>query len=184
MLVFHCAAFGLSTEMFMVTCDDASQFTEMEHDIFSNQTWIILIDWFARPEPSLSRAYCARPGLCSAIGQITVRLAEFRVQSLTCPKSWHCSPCSLRSTEAVDFTSRSLALWTVYDCGDYQRLQASRQELKGIIRVSKLQGIDLFYYLLDLREPANSNDTHQSLVGALFWKKLPFKLCQNCTWLR
>ena len=40
--------------------------------------------------------------------------------------------------------------------------------LKGIIRVSKLQGIDLFYYLLDLRELANSNDMHQSLVGALF----------------
>ena len=28
--------------------------------------------------------------------------------------------------------------------------------VKGIIRVSKLQGIDLFYYLLDLRELANS----------------------------
>ena len=39
---------------------------------------------------------------------------------------------------------------------------------KGIIRVSKLQGIDLFYYLLDLRELANSNDMHKSLVGALF----------------
>ena len=39
---------------------------------------------------------------------------------------------------------------------------------KGIIRVSKLQGIDLFYYLLDLRELANSNDVHKSLVGALF----------------
>ena len=44
-------------------------------------------------------------------------------------------------------------------------------DLKGIIRVSKLQGIDLFYYLLDLRELANSNDMHESLVGALFWKK-------------
>ena len=40
--------------------------------------------------------------------------------------------------------------------------------LKGIIRVSKLQGIDLFYYLLDLRELANSNDMHKSLVAALF----------------
>ena len=39
--------------------------------------------------------------------------------------------------------------------------------LKGIIRVSKLQGIDLFYYLLDLRELADS-DMHKSLVGALF----------------
>ena len=39
---------------------------------------------------------------------------------------------------------------------------------KGIIRVSKLQGIDLFYCLLDLRELANSNDMHKSLVGALF----------------
>ena len=39
---------------------------------------------------------------------------------------------------------------------------------KGIIRVSKLQGIDLFYYLLDLRELTNSNDVHKSLVGALF----------------
>ena len=44
-------------------------------------------------------------------------------------------------------------------------------DFKGIIRVSKLQGIDLFYYLLDLRELANSNDMHKSLVGALFWKK-------------
>ena len=43
--------------------------------------------------------------------------------------------------------------------------------VKGIIRVSKLQGIDLFYCLLDLRELANSNDMHKSLVGALFWKK-------------
>ena len=39
---------------------------------------------------------------------------------------------------------------------------------KGIIRVSKLQSIDLFYYLLYLRELANSNDVHKSLVGALF----------------
>ena len=39
---------------------------------------------------------------------------------------------------------------------------------KGIIRVSKLQGIDLFYYLLDLQEFSNSNDMHKSLVGALF----------------
>ena len=37
--------------------------------------------------------------------------------------------------------------------------------IKGIIRVSKLQGIDL---LLDLRELTNSNDVHKSLVGALF----------------
>ena len=46
--------------------------------------------------------------------------------------------------------------------------------VKGIIRVLKLQGIDLFYCLLDLRELANSNDMHnndKSLVGALFWKK-------------
>ena len=47
----------------------------------------------------------------------------------------------------------------------------SRAKVKGIIRVSKLQWIDLFYYLLDLRELANSNDVHKSLVGALFWKK-------------
>ena len=40
--------------------------------------------------------------------------------------------------------------------------------VKGIISVSKLQGIDLFYYLLDLRELANTNDMHKSLVGALF----------------
>ena len=43
-----------------------------------------------------------------------------------------------------------------------------RARVKGIIRVSELQGIDLFYYLLDLRELANSNDVHESLVGALF----------------
>ena len=42
---------------------------------------------------------------------------------------------------------------------------------KGIIRVSKLQEIDLFYYLLDLRDLANSKDVHKSLVGALFWQK-------------
>ena len=42
---------------------------------------------------------------------------------------------------------------------------------KGIIRVSKLQEIDLFCYLLDSRELANSNDMHKSLVGALFGKK-------------
>ena len=42
---------------------------------------------------------------------------------------------------------------------------------KGIIRVLKLQGIDLFYYLLELRKLANSNDVHKSFVGALFWKK-------------
>ena len=47
----------------------------------------------------------------------------------------------------------------------------SKCRVKGIIRVSKLQGIDLFYYLLDLRELTNSNDMHKSLVGALFWKK-------------
>ena len=41
-------------------------------------------------------------------------------------------------------------------------------KLKGIIRVSKLQGIDLFYYLLDLRELANSNDMHKSLADAYF----------------
>ena len=46
-----------------------------------------------------------------------------------------------------------------------------RSNIKGIFRVSKLQGIHLFYYLLDLRELANSNDMHKSLVGALFWKK-------------
>ena len=46
-----------------------------------------------------------------------------------------------------------------------------RARVKGIIRVSKLQGIDLFYYLLDLRQLANSNDVHISLAGALFWKK-------------
>ena len=40
--------------------------------------------------------------------------------------------------------------------------------VKGIIRVSKLQRIYLFYYLLDLRELANSNDVHKNLVGALF----------------
>ena len=40
--------------------------------------------------------------------------------------------------------------------------------VKGIIRVSKLQGIDFLYYLLDLRELANSNDMHKSFVGALF----------------
>ena len=56
--------------------------------------------------------------------------------------------------------------------------------VKGIISVSKLQGIDLFYYLLHLRELANSNDMHKSLVGALFGKKCTFELCQNCTWLR
>ena len=39
---------------------------------------------------------------------------------------------------------------------------------KGIIRVSKLQGIDLIYYLLDLREFSNSIDVHKSLVCALF----------------
>ena len=42
--------------------------------------------------------------------------------------------------------------------------------LKGLslIRVSKLQGIDLFSYVLDLRELVNSNDMNKSLVGALF----------------
>ena len=40
--------------------------------------------------------------------------------------------------------------------------------VKGIIRVQKLQGIDLFYYLLDLRELADANDVHKRLVGALF----------------
>ena len=47
----------------------------------------------------------------------------------------------------------------------------ARAQVKGIIRVSKWQGIDLFYYLLDLRELANSNDMHKSLVDALFGKK-------------
>ena len=45
------------------------------------------------------------------------------------------------------------------------------RRVKGIIRVSKLQGIDSFYYLLDLPELANSNEVHKSLVRALFWKK-------------
>ena len=31
--------------------------------------------------------------------------------------------------------------------------------------------IDLFYYLLDLRELTDANDVHKRLVGALFWKK-------------
>ena len=31
-----------------------------------------------------------------------------------------------------------------------------------------MQGIDLFYYLLDFRELTNSNDVHKSLVDALF----------------
>ena len=39
---------------------------------------------------------------------------------------------------------------------------------KGIIRAWKLQGIDSFYYLLDLRELADANDVHKRLVGALF----------------
>ena len=47
-------------------------------------------------------------------------------------------------------------------------LSQLKTNVKGIIRVSKLQGIDLFYYLLDLRERTNSNDVHKSLVGALF----------------
>ena len=47
----------------------------------------------------------------------------------------------------------------------------AKNVFKGIIRVSKLQGIDLFYYLLNLRELANSNYMHKSLAGALFWKK-------------
>ena len=34
-----------------------------------------------------------------------------------------------------------------------------------------LQGIDLFYHLLDLWDLANSNDMHKSLIGALLWKK-------------
>ena len=39
----------------------------------------------------------------------------------------------------------------------------ARVKLARIIMVSKLQGIDLFYYLLDLREFSNSNDMHKSL---------------------
>ena len=35
-------------------------------------------------------------------------------------------------------------------------------------RNCKDEGIDLFYYLLDLRELADANDVHKHLVGALF----------------
>ena len=41
-------------------------------------------------------------------------------------------------------------------------------DVKGFIKVSKLQGIDLFYYLLDLRELASSNDMHKASLVLYF----------------
>ena len=89
-------------------------------------------------------------------------LRDVQLLPIMCPRL--CLPyarCTIR---------KSIGIECIIDT-DPECVRKNRQpgtSIKGIIRVSKLQGIDLFYYLLDLREFSNSNDMHKSLVGALF----------------